>query len=579
MIASLLCKQEVLKTSFGLRVQSYIEACEASGTQIRGRYLSNLVSREFDTSAAAGAITSSLELFQLPVPQDSPAALKHWRDKVVYILSQLPAAQRPNEELMSQWIYDTLKKHPLHSHPRSFDAIWSCVELALLEAQHDANAQSIKDDLKKGPSFPKKALPAPKGKDGKAKGDKVLAKDMKGKGPDAKGKGSTPNPKDSNAKKGAALKGKDGGLAGTPGKPTKAPTAEEKAASPCIYHMKGRCMRGDSCPYSHTIRPKAKASPQAASSSHAPVGAKVTAAVAIMSTMSTAAVATSPSTLSLEFVGDTGAGECLGSVEAFRRQGFELPDEFVTQSSQPVTFLTGGGHKSGTKTVGFWSQEFDRVSNVYLLPNCPLALSIGQLCSEGYSFLWSGGSLPMLIPPTTQFDCTVSGPVTQADRVEHHVPVFRLSIDCAYGSPASPSVPAGFSGGGSRPDAPVDEAPIVSDVARPSRVDHHAHDADAVEGAGEIGPEQHDEEVEGIPPNHLLTHLPKSRDCDTCKRAKLYEVPRRRAENMNARLQESRRRLRPTTLKSSRWTTSSFEGKSGFGGSVTPLSLLINSLV
>jgi len=34
-MASVLCKQESLKTSFGLRIQSYVESCESSGNQIR----------------------------------------------------------------------------------------------------------------------------------------------------------------------------------------------------------------------------------------------------------------------------------------------------------------------------------------------------------------------------------------------------------------------------------------------------------------------------------------------------------------------------------------------------------------
>lgn len=50
-----------------------------------------------------------------------------------------------------------------------------------------------------------------------------------------------------------------------------------------------------------------------------------------------------------------------------------------------------------------------------------------------------------------------------------------------------------------------------------------------------------EELVEGIPANHLMTHLPKSRDCDTCKRAKLYEAPHRRHENMqSSNLREAR---------------------------------------
>ena len=71
-IASVLCRTETLNSSFGLRVQSYveIEMCETEGKQVRGRYILNLISTEFDTSSAAGAIASSVELFQLPRPQD-----------------------------------------------------------------------------------------------------------------------------------------------------------------------------------------------------------------------------------------------------------------------------------------------------------------------------------------------------------------------------------------------------------------------------------------------------------------------------------------------------------------------------
>lgn len=80
-----------------------METCESTGDQVRGRYILNQVAKEYDVSAASGAVTSSLEFFQLPTPQDSSPALKQWRDCAVYILSQFPAAQRPNySELMSQ---------------------------------------------------------------------------------------------------------------------------------------------------------------------------------------------------------------------------------------------------------------------------------------------------------------------------------------------------------------------------------------------------------------------------------------------------------------------------------------------
>ena len=88
-IASLLCKQEALRTSFGLKVQAYIEMCELEGKSVRGRYILNLIASEYDCSHASTSITTSLELFTLPAPQESVAGLKLWRDKVAYILSQL----------------------------------------------------------------------------------------------------------------------------------------------------------------------------------------------------------------------------------------------------------------------------------------------------------------------------------------------------------------------------------------------------------------------------------------------------------------------------------------------------------
>ena len=51
--------------------------------------------------------------------------------------------------------------------------------------------------------------------------------------------------------------------------------------------------------------------------------------------------------------------------------------------------------------------------------------------------------------------------------------------------------------------------------------------------------------VDGLPPNHLMTHLPKSNQCDTCLRAKLYEAPHRRRENQRDVLKDARSREDP----------------------------------
>ena len=209
-IASLLCRQEALKSSFGLKIQSYVERCEISAENIRGRYILNMISTEFDTANVATSITTSLELFQLPAPQDSVQGLKHWHDKVTYILSQLSVHQRPADEMLSHWAYNSLKRHPLLRRVidryqelpamRTFDFLWEGVVTALRESQHDTNAQSIRDDLRKGPQPSKKTNPdtkaavAPKGAE-KGKGDKKSTDkakpDPKAKGQDKqKGKGS-----------------------------------------------------------------------------------------------------------------------------------------------------------------------------------------------------------------------------------------------------------------------------------------------------------------------------------------------------------------------------------------------------
>lgn len=177
-----------------------------SGESVRGRMLINMVSSEFDTSHASTSITSSLELFQLPAPQDSATGLKTWADKVTYVLSQLPIADRPQDSLMSQWAYNSLKKHSLLRRTidqyadrptlRSFDFLWTGVEQALRESQYDTNAQSIRDDLRKGPSSPKKDTKAmvAKGSQPKGKGKKDQGSSSKEtpKGKGTKGSHKTP---------------------------------------------------------------------------------------------------------------------------------------------------------------------------------------------------------------------------------------------------------------------------------------------------------------------------------------------------------------------------------------------------
>ena len=213
----------------------------------------------------------------------------------------------------------------------------------------------------------------------------------------------------------------------------------------------------------------------------------------------------------------------------------------MTQTVTPIQFLTGG-HRSGNATVGFWTSEFDRLQNFYLLPDgCPCVISIRKLVDDGYSFLWTPSQLPMLIPPATHFDFQLDGPFISADRIEHHVPIFKLSVACTFGMPASHDPPDVSHGGGEAvvaeeilevPDPPPDDEPPLDHVMDDkvlaevdAEVDeimarHQDPSLCADDGSSrkanasdhEKIKDDEDEEVDSIPCNHLMTHLPKSRN-------------------------------------------------------------------
>ena len=74
---------------------SYVERCEMRNENVRGRFLLNMIAREYDTTDSSTSITASLELFQLPAPQDSTQGIRHWYEKVTY-----PSFRSHKDQLM-----------------------------------------------------------------------------------------------------------------------------------------------------------------------------------------------------------------------------------------------------------------------------------------------------------------------------------------------------------------------------------------------------------------------------------------------------------------------------------------------
>ena len=417
-------------------------------------FILNFVAREFDADSTYGTVVSELELFSLPAPEGSMQSLKAWRDKVRYILSQLPTADRPSEKLLSKWIFERLKKvglmrrhtdrvrdSPEGAPERSFDWLWSRLERTILEGQQDQNLLSIQEALRKGPKKETPGVPAPTDKNGKPKGGKPGT----GKGKDKdKGKGNgTPN-KDKDKDKNKDKSGKDKGT----GKKDDPLFQKAKEEGVCIFFQKDKCTRGDSCPFKHekiTVQgaPAPQAKAKAAAAKATPKAAAVALVVAALTSGATANSVGSSCTL--DVIGDTGAGEHLGSKEAFLSQGVSssVVDQFCGTSSSHIAFETGGGKKHSNQSIGVWSESLKNVANMFMLKSCPLVYSIGQfVMNQGYSFFWPSGELPYLIPPHVDYKMEVDADECRvADRVEHCVPIFKERVELISGMPAGPLVP------------------------------------------------------------------------------------------------------------------------------------------
>jgi hypothetical protein len=170
------------------------------GLQLRGRVLLNMIIREFDLDGALGGVVSSVELFQIPSPEGDQASLVSFRDRVQFILGQLPITDRPPDAMLSKWLFERLKRirsmqivldrireSGSNAVERSFEYLWGRLQRQIAEQQHEKNLSSIQEGLRKGPkklgtpASPSKVSPDPKAAVAATQGGKGKGK-PKGKG-------------------------------------------------------------------------------------------------------------------------------------------------------------------------------------------------------------------------------------------------------------------------------------------------------------------------------------------------------------------------------------------------------------
>ena len=259
-----------------------------------------------------------------------------------------------------------------------------------------------------------------------------------------------------------------------------------------------------------------------------------------------------------EFLLDTGAGRNLISYKS-------MPDcfkEHVTEAPEKVQFATGGGIRPSAKALNLEGQLSGN-NTFYALKDCPHALSVGiQVEQHRRPFIWFPGQLPYLIKADRAKDVVHHVPESAkiyASRVDENVPILSESVCVAM--PASTGGSSGskdpISSEAPRPlpdPIPVEsEAPRTpahpSDLPRSDKplelareiLPHFGDEVDEVfksEGiVKELGDEPIDSDDEESNPwvpslreklqkeakssKHALTHFPKNRYCEVCRRSKM----------------------------------------------------------
>ena len=264
--------------------------------------------------------------------------------------------------------------------------------------------------------------------------------------------------------------------------------------------------------------------------------------------------------LTQDFLIDSGADRNLISRK-------NLPDQWIQhlgEAPEKLKFATGGGVRNSTQAINLRG-ELSGDGIFYALNDCPPAISLGQQVNDhGRAWVWFPGQLPYFIKSDRLGDVVHHCPESvkiYADRVVENVVILCDSIECI----AMPATDSNFmkehvsaqpaklpelgvsSSSGVKPSAapPASDPGVKPSAAPPaegSGVELGVSDkaladdvvsvcpprspvesvADESEQGGPLIHSSEDDGEEGVKTlNHSLTHYPKSRHCEICKRAKM----------------------------------------------------------
>ena len=578
-LAGQLSEPKHMTGNIGMRFQGYLERAQLMAVPLKGRRMLHEVAKAFALDRMRGSQLTQQALLELPLDSFAQSDLRHFYDRVEFILNSIQPNMQPSEQTKYIFLFERLKRchgmrrhidkirdSAVNSHRRTFAWLWCRFGEYLDELKEDANQESVKKSLTsptkpkdpkdtKGPTAalasspakpdpsakaaaapPSKAAPKPppkhpKGGDGKAKGKGKG--DGKAKGKEGKGQGG---PKDS----------------------------KPRSKAPCIFFPQGTCNRGDSCPFSHDVidgepAPKGKAQtkataapkvktaaavafaslPSASASSESIMTAVVRACTAplryfahifacvvpvLHSSVAHTQVSesTASSSFCVDWIADSGAGRSLGSVSSLEADGIPsgLIKDNTTITEFPIDFATGGGARRGDQTIGYEGDVFGH-TNAYLLPKgCPLVRSLGEIVNQqDRPFIWLPGELPFFATSSDllQIACSHDNRIV-AHRIEENVPIFRENIKIVPGMPSEAKGSKIEAHDSAVPSLEPDEGSKTG-TKEGSKIGAPASDADSEGGVEWITAEiKRARSIE-----HRLAHFPKSSQCLDCKIAKCYK--------------------------------------------------------
>ena len=254
------------------------------------------------------------------------------------------------------------------------------------------------------------------------------------------------------------------------------------------------------------------------------------------------AALTDPTCLRQEFLIDSGAGRNLISKKSLPEQW--VP--FLDAAPESLKFSTGGGIRNSSEAVHLRG-EHSGDGIFYTLHDCPAALSLGQQVNEqGKAWVWFPNQLPFFIKPERLSDVTFHCPESAkiyADRVVENDPILSERVECV----AMPAEPTSSShekpAEKSKVDDEDDYAPSIADPeAEPGDINEILDLLEEPVGKGDAEKKEGDEVVEESSgddleeldmPHNLLTHFPKSKTCEICKRAKMTSRYHRRKHDID----------------------------------------------